>query len=43
MNEFDNMILEVCDEPALFPPLDEAGFWVAHMLHAMHDRIEDLL
>ena len=37
VNEFDNVILEVCDEPALFTPRDETGLWVAHMLHVMHD------
>jgi hypothetical protein len=37
VNAFDNVILEVCDEPANFTPLDEAGPWVAHMLHVAHD------
>ncbi len=32
VNSFDNVILEVCDEPALFTPVDEAGPWVGHML-----------
>jgi hypothetical protein len=42
VNEFDNVILEVCDEPALFTPRDEAGPWVAHMLHVMHDAEDSL-
>jgi hypothetical protein len=32
VNGFDNVILEVCDEPSLFTPIAEAGPWVAHML-----------
>lgn len=32
VNSFDNVILEVCDEPALFTPIADAGPWVAHML-----------
>jgi hypothetical protein len=37
VNPYDNVILEVCDEPALFTPVDEAGPWVARMLHVAHD------
>ncbi len=37
VNTFDNVILEVCDEPALFTPVNEAGPWVAHMLHVTHE------
>ena len=32
VNAFDNVILEVCDEPSLFTPIEEAGPWVGHML-----------
>jgi hypothetical protein len=42
VNAFDNVILEVCDEPALFTPPDEAGPWVAHMLHVTHDAENSL-
>ena len=31
-NEFDNVILEICDEPALFTSLTEAAPWVAHFV-----------
>jgi hypothetical protein len=36
VNGFDNVILEVCDEPALFTPIEEAGPWVGHMLEVTH-------
>jgi hypothetical protein len=32
VNEFDNVILEICDEPSLFTPHTEAGPWVAHFV-----------
>jgi hypothetical protein len=32
VNEFDNVILEICDEPALFTPLAEAAPWVLHFV-----------
>jgi len=32
VNEFDNVILEICDEPSLFTPHAEAGPWVAHFV-----------
>ena len=32
VNEFDNVILEICDEPALFTPLAEAAPWVIHFV-----------
>jgi len=32
INEFDNVILEICDEPAIFTPLAEAAPWVAHFV-----------
>ncbi len=42
VNGFDNVILEVCDEPSLFTPVEEAGPWVAHMLEVTHDAEENL-
>ena len=42
VNGFDNVILEICDEPANFTPLEEAGPWVAHMLHVAHDAENNL-
>jgi len=42
VNSFDNVILEVCDEPALFTPIEEAGPWVGHMLEVTHDAEADL-
>ena len=32
VNSFDNVILEICDEPALFTPVVEAGPWVRHFV-----------
>ena len=32
VNGFDNVILEICDEPSLFTPHTEAGPWVAHFV-----------
>jgi hypothetical protein len=32
VNEFDNVILEICDEPALFTPLADAAPWVVHFV-----------
>ncbi len=37
VNGFDNVILEVCDEPSLFTPIEQAGPWVGHMLEVTHD------
>lgn len=37
VNEFDNVILEICDEPSLFTPYQEAGPWVGHLLKVVHD------
>ncbi len=37
VNTFDNVILEVCDEPSNFTPIEEAGPWVGHMLEVTHD------
>jgi len=35
VNEFDNVILEICDEPALFTPLADAAPWVAHFVEVI--------
>jgi len=32
VNAFDNVVLEICDEPALFTPFEEAGPWVGHLI-----------
>jgi hypothetical protein len=32
VNSFDNLILEICDEPALFTSVVEAGPWVRHFV-----------
>jgi hypothetical protein len=32
VNGFDNVILEICDEPSLFTPHAEAGPWVSHFV-----------
>lgn len=37
VNPYDNVILEICDEPALFTPLSEAGPWVAHFVKVIED------
>jgi hypothetical protein len=37
VNGFDNVILEVCDEPSNFTPIEEAGPWVGRMLEVTHD------
>ncbi len=37
VNEYDNLILEICDEPSNFTPHAEAGPWVGHMLQVVHD------
>jgi hypothetical protein len=42
VNEFDNVILEVCDEPALFTPFDEAGRWVGHLLDVVTETERSL-
>lgn len=42
VNSFDNVILEVCDEPALFTPIAEAGPWVAHVLGVTRDAETNL-
>jgi hypothetical protein len=35
VNSFDNVILEICDEPALFTPVAEAGPWVRHFVRVI--------
>jgi hypothetical protein len=42
VNGFDNVILEVCDEPSLFTSVEEAGPWVARMLEVTHNAEENL-
>ncbi len=37
VNAFDNIILEICDEPALYTSYEEAGPWVGHMLQVVHE------
>lgn len=37
VNRFDNVILEICDEPALYTSYAEAGPWVGHMLEVVHE------
>ena len=37
VNAFDNVILEVCDEPSNFTQHAEAGPWVGHLLQVVHD------
>lgn len=37
INGYDNLILEICDEPALHTPAAEAGPWVGHLLEVVHD------
>jgi hypothetical protein len=35
VNEFDNVILEICDEPSLFTPIVDAAPWVAHFIRVI--------
>jgi hypothetical protein len=37
VNTYDNVILEVCDEPSLYTPHAEAGPWVGHLLEVVHN------
>jgi hypothetical protein len=37
VNAYDNVILEVCDEPSLHTPHVEAGPWVGHLLEVVHN------
>ncbi len=36
VNAYDNVILEVCDEPSLYTPHAEAGPWVGRLLEVVH-------
>ncbi|PYV44333.1 MAG: hypothetical protein DMG06_06910 [Acidobacteria bacterium] len=42
VNSFDNVILEICDEPSLFIPHAEAGPWVGHFVEVIKNT-EDTL
>jgi hypothetical protein len=42
VNEFDNVILEICDEPALFTPFSEAGAWVGHLIEVAAEAEKSL-
>ena len=42
VNDYDNVILEICDEPSLFTPHTEAGPWVGHLLQVVHDTEAEL-
>ncbi len=37
VNPYDNVILEICDEPSLLTPHAEAGPWVGHLLEVAHN------
>jgi hypothetical protein len=37
VNSFDNVVLEICDEPSLFIPHEDAGPWVRRMLEIVRD------
>jgi hypothetical protein len=37
VNAYDNVILEICDEPAVFTPFAEVGPWVGHLLEVVHN------
>jgi hypothetical protein len=42
VNPYDNVILEICDEPSNFTSHAEAGPWVRHLLQVVHDTEEKL-
>ncbi len=42
VNAFDNIILEICDEPSLYTSYQEAGPWVGHLLQVVHDTEKTL-
>jgi len=42
VNQFDNVILEICDEPALFTPFSEAGAWVGHLIEVAAEAEKSL-
>jgi hypothetical protein len=37
VNAYDNVILEICDEPSLFTQAAEAGPWVGRLLEVVHN------
>ena len=37
VNAYDNVILEICDEPSNFTAHADAGPWVGHLLQVVHD------
>ena len=37
VNGYDNVILEICDEPGLFTAYEEAGPWVGRLLEVVHN------
>ena len=42
VNAYDNVILEICDEPSNFTSHADAGPWVGHLLQVVHDTEEKL-
>lgn len=43
VNSFDNVILEICDEPILFETPDSlAGIWIRHMVNVIKDTEKPL-
>lgn len=42
VNAYDNVILEVCDEPSNFTSHADAGPWVGHLLQVVRDTEEKL-
>ncbi|MGA2983726.1 MAG: hypothetical protein ABSG32_07915 [Terriglobia bacterium] len=42
VNAYDNVVLEICDEPSNFTAHADAGPWVGHLLQVVHDTEERL-
>lgn len=42
VNNHDNVILEICDEPSLYTPHAEAGPWVGRLLEVVHETESSL-
>jgi len=42
VTSFDNVVLEICDEPALFTPFDKVGPWVGYLLDIAVDTERSL-
>jgi hypothetical protein len=42
VNGYDNVILEICDEPSLFTSHLEAGPWIGHLLEVVHNTESQL-